>query len=313
MARLRLKQSVAAVFFLPHYVAQELGAFRDQGLTVDLTTSFYGQQWAALESGEADLTAGGPMRTMWLQAREGHRMVNFCLAARANPWYLVGRNPSFAWPALVGGTVIDFSDSPTPRHCFLWVLQQQGIRADQVTLLSGLGTAREVEAFRAGQGDYLLHSLHTAAPLVVRGVGVLAQELATPTGPVPFSAYATLPAILSSKEAELEAFVRGIARALRWIAAHPAEDLARLVAHHFPDFTRPVLADAIARYQALNLWPIDPLIPQADFEHFRSILLATGWLPRPVPYEDQVDTSLAARATSALGPSDRSHSRSPTP
>lgn len=304
MAHLRLNQGVAGVFYLPHFVARELDTFRDEGLTVEILTSFYGRQWPMLESGGADLTIGGPMRTMRLQAEEGKRLVNFCAAVRANPWYLVGRRPEprFAWADLVGRTVIDFADAETPALCFRWLLQQHGIGPDQVTLLRGLGTAAELAAFRGGQGDYLMHSLHTAAPLAAAGEGTLIQELATPTGPVPWSAYAALPATLAARRAELEAFTRAITRALRWLATHPAGEVATLVARHYPAFTTPVLADAIGRYQATGLWPRDPLVPRADLEHFRTILLATGWLPRSVPYEDQVDPSFAAQAVAALGP-----------
>lgn len=304
MARLRLNQGAAAIFYLPHFAAQELGAFRDEGLTVEFVTSAYGQQWSVLAGGGADLTVGGPMRTMRLQAEEGKRLVNFCGAVRANPWYLVGRRPDppFSWSSLVGRTVIEFADAEPPGLCFRWLLRQRGIGLDRVKWLRGLGTSREVEAFGAGQGDYLLHSLHTAAPLVARGQGTLVQELATPTGPVPWSAYAAFPATLRARRAELEAFTRAITRALCWIAAHPAREAAALVSRYLPDFTEPVLADAIDRYQGLGLWPRDPMIPRADFEHLRSILLMTGWLPRPVPYEDQVDTTFAEDAKAAVGP-----------
>jgi NitT/TauT family transport system substrate-binding protein len=303
MAHLRMNQGVAAIFYLPHVVAQEIGAFGVEGLTVEFMTSFYGRQWGLLERGEADLTIGGPMRTMRRQSEEGKRAVNFCAAVRANPWFLVGRRPEpgFTFANLVGRTVIDFADAETPGLCFRWLLQQHGIGEDQVTLLRGLGTAREVEAFRAGHGDYLMHALHTAAPLVAAGHGHLVQDLATPTGPIPWSAYAALPETIAARRAELEAFTRAIGRALRWIAGRPAAEIAARVIRHFPSFTPPVLADTIGRYQALGIWPRDPLLPRADYERFRAILLATGWISRPVPYEDQVDPTFAEQAIAALG------------
>lgn len=306
MVHLRMNQGVAGVFYLPHFVALEIGAFRDEGLAVELITSFYGRQWPLLERGEADLTIGGPMRTLHLQAEEGKRGVNFCAAVRANPWYLVARQPEpdFTFASLVGRTVIDFHDAETPGLCFTWLLRQHGIGPDQVTLLRGLGAQREIEAFRAGQGDYLMHSLHTAMPLAAAGEGFLVQELATPTGPVPWSAYAALPDTLRTRRAELEAFTRGIGRALRAITAWPAAELAALVARQYQTFDLPVLAEAIGRYQALRLWPRDPLLPRADLEHFQDILLAAGWISHRVPYEDQVDTSFAQQAIAALGPAD---------
>lgn len=300
MAHLRMGQSLAAVFYLPHLVAQELGAFRDEGLTVEFVTSF-GQQWALLERGVVDLAIGGPTRNMELQAREGRRIVNFCAALQANTWFLIGRRPAldFTWADLVGRTVIGFADAPQGT-CLRWLLLQHGIGLGQVTLIGGLDTARELEAFRAGQGDYLLHSLHTAAPLVATGEAAVIRELATPTEPVPWSLYATLPDVARTRRAELEAFTRAIARALRWVAAEQASSVAALLVHYFPDWTLASLTDVIGTYKPLNIWPRDPLIPRAEWEHYNEILLATGWLPRPVAYEDQVDASFAEQAMAAL-------------
>ena len=289
-------QSLTAVFYLPHLIAQGVGAFRDEGLTVDFVTSF-GQQWAMLERGEVDIAIGGPTRNMDLEVREGRRIVNFCAALQANTWFLLGRRPApeFTWADLVGRTVLGLAQAPQGM-CLRWLLLQHAIGPDEVTFVVGLDPARELEAFRAGEGDYLLHSLHTAAPLVASGEAVPVQELATPTGRVPWSTYAALPDVLRIRRTELEAFTRAIARALRWIAAQPASAVAALLEPYFRDWTPARLTEVIGTYQPLGIWPRDALIPRADWEHYCSIMLATGSLPRPVPYEDQVDSSFARQA-----------------
>ncbi|MBI3067866.1 MAG: ABC transporter substrate-binding protein [Betaproteobacteria bacterium] len=305
MTHLKMVQSVAGVFYLPHFIAQQLGAFRDEGLTVEFVTRFR-QRWELLESGEVDIVLAGPTRNMRLQVREGRRMWTFCAALRANPWFLIGRRPApdFTWADLVGRTVLGFADDPQGT-CLRWVLLQHGIGPDQVTVIAGRDTASEIDSFRAGQGDYLLHSLHTAAPLVATGEAAVIRELATPTGPVPWSLYATLPDVARTRRAELEAFTRAIARALRWVAAEQASSVAALLVPYFPDWTLASLTDVIGTYKPLNIWPRDPLIPRADWEHYNEILLATSWLPRPVAYEDQVDASFAEQAMTALNSTGR--------
>ncbi len=169
MAHLKLAQSVAAVFYLPHLIAQEMGAFRDEGLTVEFVTSF-GQQWALLQGGAVDVAIGGRTLNMALEAGDGSRNVNFCAALRGNTWFVIGRpgSPAFDWSDLAGRTVIGLPNFPQ-GICLRWILLQHGIDPQRVTLRSGRDTDSELEAFRAGEGDYLLHSLHTAAPLVAAG------------------------------------------------------------------------------------------------------------------------------------------------
>ena len=295
MAHLRLAQSVAAVFYLPHLIAQEIGAFRDEGLTIEFVTSF-GQQWALLQGGAADIAIGGRTLDTALAARDGTRNVNFCAALRANTWFVLGRHAApFQWADLAGRTVIGLPDFPQ-AICLRWVLLQHGVDPRQMTLRSGRDTAGELEAFRAGEGDYLLHSLHTAAPLVAAGEAVLLRELATPTGFVPWSTYAARPDVLRRRRPEFEAFTRAIGRALRWIAAAPPAAVAALLVRYFPDWSLASLAGVVATYQLLGVWPRDPLIPRADWDHYNTIYEATGAPSLSVRYDDYVDAGLAEQA-----------------
>jgi NitT/TauT family transport system substrate-binding protein len=300
---LRLNQGSAVVFYLPHYIGLELGLFRKEGLEVEVVTSAYGQQWSVLERGEADVTIGGPMRTLWLHARQGKELTNFCAAVRTTPWYLVGRRaePSFSLDRLVGKTVVEFSAAETPGLCFRWALQQAGIREQDVRRVTGLGTSAELAAFQTGQGDYLLHPLDTAAPLVDAGQGHLVLDLASLTGAIPWSTYAAQPALLKDRGEELIGFTRVIGTALRWLNEQPAADIATLSARYFEGYPRHVLEGIIQRYQELRIWPVSPVIERADFEHFCAMLVSTGWLPYVVPYGDQVDEAIAMKALDPAG------------
>ncbi len=293
MAHLRIGQSLTAVFYVPHLLAQALGAFQDEGLTVELVTAF-GGQWALLERGEVDVAIGGPTRNMELRLREGRRIVNFCAALSANTWFLIARQPvhDFSWHALAGRTVIGLADAPQ-GVCLRWILLQHEVDPNEVEITSGKDTARELEAFRAGTGDYLLHSLHSAAPLLHSGEAVIVQELATPTGPIPWSTYAALPGVLLDRRAEIQAFTRAIARALAWIASQPPSAIADRLIPYFLDWTPARLADVLATYQQLGTWARDALIPRAQWNRYGAMYVRAGALSQPVPYEDLVDASFA--------------------
>jgi NitT/TauT family transport system substrate-binding protein len=295
------------IYYLPHYVAADLGLFEAAGVQVDFVWSpradglAHSGQVPAVERGEADLTIGGPMVTMRKLVDEGVRIVNFCAAVRANPWYLLGRRqePDFRLTQLVGKTVVDVANITTATLCFRWLLARAGI-ADRVTVTPGSGDeSHDLAVFGSGQGDYLLHSLHGAGPAIASGDLVPVQDLATPTGPVPWSAYIALPATLQARRREFLAFTRAIGEALAWVQTHDAADIARLVSGRYTSYPLVALMDSIARYKAVALWPDNTLIPRADFEHFCSILVESGWLGKPVRYEDQVDVEFATLAAAA--------------
>ncbi|MBI3964733.1 MAG: ABC transporter substrate-binding protein [Chloroflexi bacterium] len=303
LTRLRLNQGIAGVFYIMHNIAQEIGAFEQEGLEIQTSTSELGAQVGLLDRGEVDLTIGGPMRTLRLQANEGKLLVNFCSAVRASPWMLLGRTrePELTPNRLVGKNVIDFKEAPTPILCLRYWLRQGGVQPEQVHFRNDLSMPDAVTAFLAGEGDYLLHSLHSVQPLLDSGQAHVALDLATALGGIPWSTYYATPATMAAKREELDAFTRAIYRAERWLHGHGAAEVARLVGKYYPHFDEGTLTRAIAYYQGNEIWPRDPLVPREDIDRFQDVLFDSGWISRRVPYEDQVDTGFAERAVKALG------------
>jgi NitT/TauT family transport system substrate-binding protein len=294
MSHLKMAQSLVAAFYLPQLVAQELGTFREEALTVEFVTEF-GNQWNLLESGAVDIAIGGPTRNMDSWTRGGTRIVNFCAALQANTWFLIARQPmpNFEWPDLAGRTVIGLPDAPQ-GVCLRWILRRHGI--DGVKIVCGENTAQELETFRSGQGDYLLHSLHSAAPLVESGDLFLVQDLATATGLVPWSTFAALPRTLEMRRTEVLGFTRGIARALTWIEQQPGRVIAALLLPYFPLWTLDRLAEVISTYKQLNTWPETPVIPRTQWDQYCAMYVAVGALSSAVRYEELVDGSFASAA-----------------
>ena len=293
MTRLRLAESLSAVFYLPHIVAEASGAFREEQLAVQVLTSF-GRQWDALERGDADIAIGGPTRNVAHYLRTGTAIVNFCGALRANTWFLIGREPAaaFEWHAIAGKKILGLAEAPQ-GVCLRWILLRNGVDPASVSIQNGRDVAHEIEMFRTGEGDYLLHSLHSAADLVRSREACVVQELATPTGPVPWSTYAAMPSTLERRRDDLQAFTRAIARALDWIAAQPPHTIAELVAPRFPDWNLNDLSDTLAAYKQLATWPRAPSIPRQEWDRYCAMYVEAGALRQAVSYEVLVDARFA--------------------
>lgn len=307
---LRLNQGDASerrIYYLAHFVAESLGLFANEGLTVVFQTSetggatVRGGQIPAVLSGAADLTVGGPMVAMKMLQDGEARLVSFCAVAAGNPWVLAKRSGSAATlkaiADLKGKRVIDIANVGTATLAFRWLLQKAGLSEDDVTLVPGSGDHdADVAKVAAGEADYALHSLHALAPDIAERRLNVAADLSRATGGVPWSAYIARPERIAAMRPAFEAFTRAIAKAQRWIAEQPVQEIANLISRHYPDHSTAALAVGIEGYRASGVIADAPAISRADFERFSGLLVDVDWLDRDAPFADLVDNSLAEAA-----------------
>lgn len=303
--------SEARIYYCAHFVAEALGYFAAHDLSVIFTTTqsgghtIQGGQIPAVLSGEAELTIGGPMVTMKNFEDGGPPLVNFCAAVERNPWVIAaGRQTgAISIADLRGMRVIDVGNVGTASLCFRWLLGANGLTEQDVEVIAGSGwQEKDIADVASGAIDYALHSLHALAPDITSGQLFLACELATPTQPVPWSAYIARPEILAAQRPAFAAFTQAIGQALAWIRSQPAATVASVVSPYYADYPIPALETAIAGYQQSEVFAASTAIAEPDFHHFAGILRQCGWLNADVPYGTLVDTSLTSlphRATHA--------------
>jgi NitT/TauT family transport system substrate-binding protein len=277
---------VRGIFYAPVYIALAMNAYEAEGLAVRLTTLDFGAGEDYLRSGAADLIVAAPMRTMRQFELTGERIISIAPVVIRHPWYLFGSSSEhFAWSDLRGKRVIDFAEAETPILALRHVLRRHGMGDSDVEVVGGLRTREAVAAFRRGEADYLLHTLHTGEALLAEGIARVAQPLAPEVGRVPFTAFATLATTLEQRRGDIERFVRAFGRALKWTNVRPASEVASALSPFFPGHDLTLMKRSIARYQELRIWPSSTKMPVSDFNRFREILVATAWLKGSVTYE----------------------------
>ena len=296
---IRLIEAFHSIFYSPVVIAVLGGHLAAEGLEPTLTAAEHAGGIAdILLEGRADVAISGLVRSFDLADRGGPRLVHFAAVNDRNGFFLLSRTPrpDFAWPDLVGRTVLSYSGAPTPWLCMQAVLRRHGVDPARVNSVRHLAAPDAAAAFRAGDADFLEHGPPLVDELVRDGIGHLVASMGEATGPLAFSSCMTTSDMLVHGRDLLRRFVRGLARAQRWMRDAGAEGIAEAIAPAFPDITADLRRRAVERYARQDTWAAHPAISPEGFEALQEILLAGGFIARRHRFEELVDTSLVAQA-----------------
>ena len=291
-----LTENFRALFYAPFYAAHAIGAYAAAGVDVALRASpDPASSAAAVHSGAADVMWGGPLRVLLTHAKDpASDLVCFCDVVKRDPFFIVGRtpNPAFQFADLLGRRFASVAEVPTPWLCLQDDLRRAGVDPAALARVSGPSMADNAAALRAGRLDAVQLFQPHAEDLLASGVGHLWYAAAS-RGPTAYTALVTRRSVIAARRKELVAMVRAMRRTLRWMAATGAADIALALGDCFPAIPRDLLAGAIARYQALDLYATDPVMPSEGFARLKAAMLSGGALTRDIAFAACVDNSLA--------------------
>ncbi len=302
MEHVRFAVPFQTVFYTPHYLARALDLFAREGLEVAHAAATPDGLARALLAGEADIGLSGPLRALGALDRGQAPLVCVAEVCSRVGFFLLGRGPvrDFAWRDLAGRRVLVFAETPMPRLCLEYLLERHGMGLGRVDLATDLPSPLAVEHFLADRADYLLQGQPVAERLMDGGRAHLAASLGSALGPVAGSAYLVTPRFLAERPHVVDAALRALYRAQRWLAGHTPEEIAAQVAPACPDDEPAIVVAAIRRYLAGRTWAADPVLRRPAFDALQEIVLLRGFVKRSHPYEEVVDTAHAEAAVRAV-------------
>ena len=299
-----LFENMRAVFYTPFYAALSLGAYRAEGIEVEIVTSPKPAITAtSLLDGTADVAWGGPMRVLLTYDRHPEcDLVLFAEAVTRDPFFLVGRVPSPRYQAgdLMSVRLATVSEVPTPWLCLQEDLRRAGLDPAVVDRVSNNTMAENVAALRVGEVD-LVQLYQPYAEEMVRNGAHIWYAAAT-RGPTAYTSLYTTRHRLEADPQSMAAMVRGLYRTLNWLDATPPENVAEVIASYFPVLAHDLLTACIARYQTLQVWNRTPVLSREGFERLKASCQSGGLITRNTPYEICVDNRHAEAAVAADPP-----------
>lgn len=301
-----LQESLRAIFYAPFYAALSLGAYDAEGVAVRFASApSPGAAARGLFDGSVHVTWGGPMRVMETYAIEpACDLVCFGEAVTRDPFMLVGATPppaGFTLADLATRRLATVAEVPTPWMCLQADIRRAGLDPWSLDRIGDRSMGENVAALGRGEVDLIQLFEPYVSELVEKGRGHVWYAAAT-RGPTSYTTFYARRPVLETRRDDLARMVRALHRTLKWLHAGDAARLAEAIQRYFPDVPRPRLVAALARYQALGIWGLDPRLPRSGYDRLQESLVSGGFVPAGTPFDVAVDNTLAEASVAADPP-----------
>ncbi|MFG1193095.1 ABC transporter substrate-binding protein [Xanthobacter flavus] len=269
------------LYFLPVVIADRLGYFKREGLTVNFVDTGSGAKGLqALVSGGAEVAAGSFEHPLRMQAR-GRDVVAFVKFGRFHG-NVLGIMPKHAKdyksPADMKGWTVGVSAPGSSTHLFVTLLlAQQGVKADEVSFV-GLGQgAGGVAAVRTGKEldavsltDPTISELESTRDIiVVSDSRTLKGTIQAYGGETISGVFYTTAEFMKKNPQTIQALATGIIRALAWMKTASIDDIMSKVPDANiggrPDFFRKVIENNIENYQSDGTFAESAVVTTMNF------------------------------------------------
>lgn len=291
-------------YFLPQYIALNMGFFKEQGLSVHLRTTSREAARKALTDQRTNIilcSLADSILTLPLDQKPSPKA--FAALTKQDGSFLLARKKtaSFQWSDLKEKTVIGEAPDSSAQMILEEILRSHGLEPyHQLTIYQNIPNSLRLEAFRSGTGNYLLTSETNASVAETRGYGHIIASIGATSGEMPVAVYAAAADYIETHQEVIQKFTNAIYKTQLWLQYHSAQEALDAVAPSFPQVEQEILLRSIERYMTLGTWPKDPIITEEPYNRFCAIVKKAGELVNPVSYKDAVITDFARLATETI-------------
>ena len=301
--KIKVAEAVRGEYWLPVYLAHELGYFKDEGLEVELVTYKDGPlALLGLVAGDAQFCIIGfePV----LRAYEQGKQTKVILTTTYNQPYMFATRKGIDKTSDLKGKVI-FAGMPSsaPYAFAKAVLKSEGLDPDKDVTFANLEYGAEVAALSRGEID----GTYVRASKEPEFLAIDANIVADATDPAQhkkifgseryeaFVVQVTEDYIKKNPET-VQKFANAVAKAMAWQGEHTDKEIAETVAPLFPG--RNIDAKLINTVKR-SLSP-DGYFTDEGYSTVEKFCKEVGIITKPVPFEAVIDQSFIKKAHEAL-------------
>lgn len=296
----KVAEVTRSLFYAPQYVAIEEGFFAEEGLKVELTTTFGGDKtMTALLSNGADIALVGSETSIYVYAQGANDpVINFAQLTQTDGTFLVAREKidNFSWDMLKGKTFLGQRKGGMPQMVGEFVLKKHGIDPqNDLNLIQNVDFANIPNAFASGTGEFVQLFEPTASVFVKEGRGHIVASFGTESGHVPYTTFMTKQSYLNKNKDTIEKFTQAVYNAQQWVESHSAKDIAKSIQSYFPDIDLEILEMSVDRYKKQGSFATNPILDEEEWNNLHNIMAESGELPKQVDHKILVNTEIAEK------------------
>ncbi|OIJ11652.1 hypothetical protein BKP35_12000 [Anaerobacillus arseniciselenatis] len=300
MDKVRLAEVTRSIFYAPQYVAISEGFFEEEGIEIDLTTTWGGDTtMTTLLANGADVALVGAETSIYVYAQDANDPpINFAALTQTDGTFLVSREPidDFNWDMLKGSTFLGQRTGGMPQMVGEHVLRNHGIDPHgDLNLIQNIDFGNIPSAFASGTGDYVQLFEPTATQFELDGIGHIVASFGVESGTVPYTGFMAKQSYIDKNGEVLERFTKALYRAQQWIEASSTEEIAKSIQPFFSDTSLEVIEYVVENYKSQGSYATTPRIKEEAWENLHTIMEQAGELPMTVPYEELVNTEIAEK------------------
>ncbi|WDF04286.1 MULTISPECIES: ABC transporter substrate-binding protein [Shouchella] len=298
---LEVAEVTRSVFYAPLYVALSEGFFEEEGLSIELTTTWGGDKtMTALLSGGADIALVGSETSIYVAGQEAtDPAINFAALTQTDGTFLVARDQvdSFQWSELKGTTFLGQRKGGMPQMVGEFVLKQHDInpRTD-LTLLQNVDFGNIPSAFASGTGDYVQLFEPQASTFEKEGLGHVVASFGAESGRVPYTSFMARQSMIEKDEEALIRFASAIYKGQQYVKNEDSSTIAMSIQDYFEDTELDILTSAVERYKDQGSYATDPLLTEEAWSTLLAIMDEAGELPLHIPFDELVNTAIASKS-----------------
>src|SRR5690625_2637383 len=294
----QLAEVTRSVFYAPQYLALELGFFKDEGLDVELTTTWGGDKtMTALLSDNADVALVGAETSIYVYAQESkYYAVSSAQLTQTDGTFLVAKeaHQDFSWNDVQGKSFLAQRKGGMPQMVGEYVLRNYDIDPhSDLDLEQGVDFANIPGAFVSGDYEYVQLFEPTASTMEKEGAGHVVASFGEESGLVPYTVFMAKQSFLEDHPETVMKFTKAIYEAQKWLQESTDEEAAEALAPFFDDTELDMLAASVERYKAHDSYADTPVFSEEGWENLKAIMDESGELPEDVPFDDVVNNEFA--------------------
>lgn len=301
LTAVKVAEVTRSIFYAPQYVAVTQGFFEEEGLDVEITTTWGGDvTMTTLLSGGADIALVGSETSIYVyQQGIDDPVINFAQLTQTDGTFLFSREKtdSFEWENLKGSVFLGQRVGGMPQMAGEYVLKKNNIDPHlDLELIQNIDFGNIASAFASGTGQYVQLFEPQATLFEMEGLGQVVASFGQESGHIPYTVFMAKESYLKSNDALIQKFTNAIYKAQQWVYEQPSEVVAKAIQPYFDDTSLDVIISVVERYTAQQSYDPNPILDEDEWYRLQDIIEEAGELQQRVDYSLLVNTKFAEKA-----------------